>query len=88
VINNVYDYQMSLPNAVSAMRFHHQLLPPNTIFMEKHKPIEGELAKQLEAMGYVLETQDFNGDIQVIKIDGEHVEAVSDPRGTGVGKVM
>lgn len=88
VINNIYDYHMSLPDAVSEMRFHHQLLPSNTIFMEKYKPLKGQIANQLKSMGYVLETQDFNGDIQVIKIDGKKVETVSDPRGTGVGRVI
>src|SRR6185312_7752902 len=81
VITNVYDFGMPLPDAVSAMRFHHQLLPPNTIFWEPYKPIEGELAQALEAKGYVLKGQSFNGDIQVIKIDGMMPEAVADPRG-------
>jgi gamma-glutamyltranspeptidase/glutathione hydrolase len=46
VISDVYDFNMPLADAVGAMRFHHQLLPPNTIFWEPHAPIEGELAKQ------------------------------------------
>ena len=33
------------------MRFHHQLLPPNTIFCEPFAPIEGDLAKAIEAKG-------------------------------------
>jgi len=88
VITNVYDFGMPLPDAVSAMRFHHQLLPPNTIFWEPYKPIEGELAQALEAKGYVLKGQSFNGDIQVIKIDGMMPEAVADPRGRGVTRTV
>jgi gamma-glutamyltranspeptidase/glutathione hydrolase len=88
VITNVYDFHMPLSDAVAAMRFHHQLLPPNTIFWEPYKPIEGELAQALEAKGYVLKGQNFNGDIQVIKIDGQTPEAVADPRGRGVTRIV
>lgn len=79
---------MPLKEAVGAMRFHHQLLPPNTIFWEPYHPIEGELAKALEARGYTLKGQDFSGDIQVIQIDGNVPEPVADPRGRGVTRVI
>ncbi|WP_407945313.1 gamma-glutamyltransferase [Paraburkholderia antibiotica] len=88
VINNIYDYDMPLPDAVAAMRFHHQLLPENTIFWEPYKPIAGELAQQIEAKGYKLEGQSFNGDIQVIRIDGGKPDAAADPRGRGVTRVV
>jgi gamma-glutamyltranspeptidase/glutathione hydrolase len=88
VITNIYDFDMPLPEAVAAMRFHHQLLPPNTIFWEPYKPIGGPLAQALEEKGYVLKGQDFNGDIQVIKIDGDTPEAVADPRGRGVTRIV
>nr|WP_242539065.1 gamma-glutamyltransferase [Trinickia acidisoli] len=88
VITDVYDFNMPLSDAVAAMRFHHQLLPPNTIFWEPYKPIEGELATELEAKGYVLKGQSFNGDIQVIKVDGGTPEAVADPRGRGVTRIV
>lgn len=88
VVNNVYDFNMPLKEAVGAMRFHHQLLPPNTIFWEPYAPIDGELAKQVEAKGYTLKPQGFNGDIQAIMITGERPEAVSDPRGRGVSRVI
>jgi gamma-glutamyltranspeptidase / glutathione hydrolase len=88
VINNVYDFKMPLKDAVAAMRFHHQLLPPNTIFWEPYQPIDGDLAKQVEAKGYVLKGQDFSGDIQAIKIEGDTPDPVSDPRGRGVSRVI
>ncbi|WP_233868558.1 gamma-glutamyltransferase [Paraburkholderia adhaesiva] len=88
VITNMYNFQMPLKDAVAAMRFHHQLLPPNTIFWEPYLPIDGDLAKQLEAKGYVLKGQDFNGDIQAIRIDGNTPEPVSDPRGRGVTRMV
>ncbi|TKC88041.1 gamma-glutamyltransferase [Trinickia terrae] len=88
VINNIYDFDMPLPAAVAAMRFHHQLLPPNTIFWEPYKPIDGELAQKVGAMGYVLKPQAFNGDIQAIKINGDAPEPAADPRGRGVTRVI
>jgi gamma-glutamyltranspeptidase / glutathione hydrolase len=88
VITDVYDFSMPLPDAVAAMRFHHQLLPPNTIYWEPYKPIDGDLAKELEAKGYTLAGQNFNGDIQVIKIDGTMPQAVADPRGRGVTRII
>ncbi len=88
VINNIYDFGMPLKEAVGAMRFHHQLLPPNTIFWEPYHPITGELAQQIEAKGYTLKGQDFSGDIQVIRVDGKSPEAAADPRGRGVTRVI
>ncbi|MGH8782003.1 gamma-glutamyltransferase [Paraburkholderia sp.] len=88
VINNVYDFNMPLDSAVAEMRFHHQLLPPNTIFWEPYHPITGELAQQIEAKGYVLKGQDFSGDIQAIKINGDTPVAVADPRGRGVARLI
>ncbi|MGF6505575.1 gamma-glutamyltransferase [Paraburkholderia sp. 32] len=88
VITDIYDFDMPLPDALAAMRFHHQLLPPNTIYSEPYKPIEGELAQQLEAKGYKLEGQQFTGDVQVIRIDGDEPEAAADPRGRGVTRVV
>ncbi|MEX3952336.1 gamma-glutamyltransferase [Paraburkholderia sp. EG287B] len=88
VINNNYDFDMPLKDSVAAMRFHHQLLPPNTIFWEPYAPIDGELAKQVEAKGYVLKAQNFNGDIQAIRINGDTPDAVSDPRGRGVSRLI
>ncbi|MEX3581831.1 MAG: gamma-glutamyltransferase [Burkholderia sp.] len=88
VITNVYDFGMQLKEAVGAFRFHHQLLPPNTIFWEPYHPITGELAQQIEAKGYTLKRQDFSGDIQMIRVDGKSPEAAADPRGRGVTRVI
>jgi gamma-glutamyltranspeptidase/glutathione hydrolase len=88
VITDLYDFHLPLPQAVAAMRFHHQLLPPNTIYWEPYAPITGTLAQQLQAMGYVLKGQSFNGDIQAILVDGDTPQPVSDPRGRGVARVI
>ncbi|MDR0458739.1 MAG: gamma-glutamyltransferase [Burkholderiaceae bacterium] len=88
VITNVADFHMPLDKAVAAMRFHHQLLPPNTIFWEPYQPIEGELAQALQAKGYTLKGQNFNGDIEAIQIQGNRPDPVADPRGRGVARLI
>lgn len=88
VMTDLYDFGMTPADALAAMRFHHQLLPPKTIYFEPYHPITGELADQLKAKGYTLEGQSFNGDVQTIRVDGTKPEPAADPRGTGVGRVM
>ena len=84
VVSNVYDFHLGLKESVGTMRFHHQLLPANTIFWEPYAPISGPLAADVEAAGYNLASQGFNGDIQAIRVEHGVPEPVSDPRGRGV----
>ena len=89
VLNNVYDYNMPLQQAVSAQRVHHQLLPKDTIYFDAYAPLQGKEADGLKAMGYTLEDQGWNmGDIQAIRINGNLPETASDPRGRGVGRIV
>jgi gamma-glutamyltranspeptidase/glutathione hydrolase len=88
VMTDIYDFGMSSPDALAAMRFHHQLLPQKTIYWEPYHPVTGELAEQLTAKGYTLEGQSFNGDVQLIRIDGTTPQPGADPRGVGVGRVF
>nr|WP_314589394.1 gamma-glutamyltransferase [uncultured Serratia sp.] len=89
VINNIYDYQLPLEKAVAAQRVHHQLLPKDTIFYDVFAPLTGNVAEQLNAMGYKLEDQGwYMGDIQVIRVNGNTPETASDPRGRGMGRVV
>jgi gamma-glutamyltranspeptidase / glutathione hydrolase len=88
VLSNVYDFDMPLPEAVGATRFHHQLLPPNTIFQEPYHQLDASVVKELEDRGYKFEMQGFNGDIQAIRVNGETPEPMSDPRGRGVSRVI
>jgi gamma-glutamyltranspeptidase/glutathione hydrolase len=87
VISNLYDFHMPLDEAVAATRFHHQLLPANMIFWEPYKPLQASVAKQLEAMGYVLKSRPFS-EVQAIKVDGNVPDALADPRGRGVARVI
>jgi gamma-glutamyltranspeptidase/glutathione hydrolase len=88
VMTDLYDFGMSPTDALAAMRFHHQLLPPKTLYWEPYHPITGELADQLQALGYTLEGQKFNGDVQLIRIEGTAPQPAADPRGAGEGRVI
>ena len=84
VVANVFDNHMTLKQAVQAPRYHHQLLPSNVIYIESfQKSVPEQLKIDLEQMGYSFYQQDFNGDIQVIKITNNKPDAVSDIRGRG-----
>ena len=88
VLADVYDHGLSLADAQKAQRFHHQLLPDNTIFFEPYAPPADELKAALTARGYVIEMQDYNGDIEAIQVvDGTPVP-VADPRARGVALVV
>ncbi|UTH74686.1 gamma-glutamyltransferase [Chromobacterium sp. IIBBL 290-4] len=89
VLNNLYDYKLSLKDAVAARRVHHQLLPKDTIFYDDYAPLKGKTADALRAMGYELKDQGWRmGDIQAVWVDGDKAETASDPRGRGVGIVV
>jgi gamma-glutamyltranspeptidase/glutathione hydrolase len=88
VLVNVYDFHLPLRAAVAAPRYHHQLLPRNTIFFEPYGPIPPALAAALKMRGYVLEHQDFNGDVAAIEIHDRTPFVAPDPRGRGVGLLV
>jgi len=88
VLANVYDHGLPLAEAVAAQRFHHQLLPENTIFFEPFAPPSEAQSQAMTARGYRLETQDYNGDIEAIQVlDGRPV-TVPDPRARGVARII
>jgi len=84
VILNIYDYGMPLQAAVDAIRYHHQL-PDGHLIRHDQREMPEKTRGQLEAMGYDVEANSWGnlGDIQVIKFEGEKVEAASDSRGRG-----
>lgn len=89
VLNNIYDFNLPLKEAVGAQRVHHQLLPKDTIYYDAYAPLTGKPAEDLKAMGYKLEDQGWEmGNVQAIKVDGTKLETASDPRGRGVGMVV
>ncbi|HEX7760145.1 MAG TPA: gamma-glutamyltransferase [Caulobacteraceae bacterium] len=88
VLANAYDFHLPLKAAVGAPRYHHQLLPPDTIFAEPYGPYPPALAEGLKARGYTLQSQDFNGDIEAIEVDGRTPTVAPDPRARGAGLVI
>jgi len=89
VLNNLYDYGLSLAEAVAAQRVHHQLLPKDTIYFDSFAPLTGAVADTLKEMGYVLEDQGWEmGDVQAIRVTGTQFEVAADPRGRGVGIIV
>jgi gamma-glutamyltranspeptidase/glutathione hydrolase len=88
VMVDVYDYHLPLKAAVAKMRFHHQLLPENTIFTEPYARLPAGLIKALAARGYKVEAQDFNGDIEAIQVVGQRPVAAADPRARGYGLIV
>ncbi len=88
VLANAYDFHLPLKAAVAAPRYHHQLLPPDTIFAEPYGPYSATLAAGLKTRGYTLVNQDYNGDIEAIEIDGRTPTVAPDPRARGAGLVV
>jgi gamma-glutamyltranspeptidase/glutathione hydrolase len=84
VLADVYDFNLPLKDALAQLRFHHQLLPPNTLFWEPYAPFPPPLVAALKARGYRSEAQDFNGDIEAIQVTGGKPEPEADPRARGV----
>lgn len=88
VIADWHDFRMPLANAVAAPRFHHQLLPPNTIFEEPYSGLEPAVQAALSARGYRFVNQGWNGDIEAIAIGPAGTVAAADPRGRGAARVL
>lgn len=88
VLVDVYDFNLPLPSALAQMRFHHQLLPENTLFQEPYAPFPPSLAQAMRDRGYRLETQNFNGDVEAVEVVGRAPIAAADPRARGVALVV
>ena len=81
VILNVLDHEMSLADAMSAPRFHHQALP-DTIRYERDA-FDAPLRAALEQMGYGLSTYPSPGLVVAIKREGRVWQGMVDPRSAG-----
>ncbi|MHB1264388.1 MAG: gamma-glutamyltransferase [Gemmatimonadaceae bacterium] len=81
VILNVIDHHMTLADAMSAPRLHHQALP-DTIRYETNGMTPAERAR-LEQMGYALGTVGGIGLVNAIMRVPNGWHGVSDPRGSG-----
>jgi gamma-glutamyltranspeptidase/glutathione hydrolase len=81
VVLNVLDYRMSLADAMSAPRVHHQALP-DTLKIEA-KGITPATADSLRAMGYAVFVGQSVGRVNALMRVKGGFEGVSDPRGSG-----
>jgi gamma-glutamyltranspeptidase / glutathione hydrolase len=88
VLANVFDHGLSLEAAVAAPRYHHQLLPENTIFTEPYAEADPIVQADLTARGYRFEAQDFNGDMAAVLIRDRAAVVAPDPRARGAGTVV
>lgn len=90
-IINRLDFGMDAAAAVSASRFHHQLLPPNLIVHSRCCKL-GDTAtlKGLQALGYEVRESPWEfGDMQLIDVNADgRVTAAADPRGRGIARVF
>jgi gamma-glutamyltranspeptidase/glutathione hydrolase len=81
VIINVLDYRMTLADAMSAPRLHHQALPDSLYF--ERDAITPAVADSLRAMGYGVSSGRGIGLVNAImRVKGGY-EGVSDPRSSG-----
>lgn len=83
VVLNVLDHGMGIEQAVSAPRLHHQWMPDIVRF--EIGAIAEAAVEELRAMGHQgLTGSRFPiGDANSIKVEGERLEAMSDPRNAG-----
>ena len=87
---NLRDFGLPPLTAISASRFHHQLLPPDRIIYSRCCALEAQTVEELRALGYTVEPSSWEfGDMQVVTVDDDGgIEAASDPRGRGMSRVF
>ncbi|MEO5817449.1 MAG: gamma-glutamyltransferase [Gemmatimonadaceae bacterium] len=81
VVLNVIDYRMTLADAMSAPRLHHQALPDSLYF--ERDAVRPEVADSLRAMGYGVSMGRGIGLVNAIMRVRGGYEGVSDPRSSG-----
>jgi gamma-glutamyltranspeptidase/glutathione hydrolase len=87
---NLFDHGMTATEAVSAPRFHHQLIPGTLIIVSRCCNLPEKTRAELVAMGYEVRQNSWEfGDMQVIERtpDGG-LAAAADPRGRGQARVI
>jgi len=88
-ILNVFEYGMSMQEAVDAPRFHHQWLP-DTVVLEPEK-FDQSLIQSLQAKGYNVAEQYSRiiGRVDAIRVDSEgNLSTGADPRGDDAAAVI
>lgn len=81
-ILNIYDFKMSLGDALAAPRIHHQYLP-NEIFVEEEQ-IPPQTITSLEKMGHQINLQPESWSrLSAVKYNNGKLTGATDPRGVG-----
>lgn len=75
---NIFEFDLSVEDAVNKPKFHHQW-QPDLIYIENDYP--DALRSKLEEMGYVFKERAPIGRVEVIKISDKGIEAIGDKRG-------
>jgi gamma-glutamyltranspeptidase / glutathione hydrolase len=82
VILNVIDNRMTLADAMSAPRIHHQALPDSLLY--ESGGMDEATVERLKSMGYATEgLQKIGGSVVAIKRVGGGYEGMDDPRSSG-----
>lgn len=81
-ILNVLEFDLTLPEAVAALRYHHQY-SPNKIFYEPG-PWDSSILSAIKNMGHQVEEKDLGCLIQAASFSAGDILGVSDPRGEGL----
>ncbi|NMH60132.1 gamma-glutamyltransferase [Alteromonas ponticola] len=84
ILSTLY-FNLDAEQAVNAPRFHHQLLPKDTIRV--HDGFDQQTLNKLTEMGYVLDKRRF-GDVHLIKRTAAGLEAASEKSGRGRSLVI
>ena len=64
------------------------ILPQNVIFNEPWAKFPPDLVSALQARGYTVQEQDWNGDIEAIQVVGRTPFPSADPRARGVALII
>ena len=81
-ILNYLEFEMSLFDAVAALRYHHQW-SPDYIRVEE-RGFSQNVSSELESYGYDLKRKNLGCRIQAVVKEGDSLIGVSDPRGEGM----
>ena len=88
-IVNIVDFGMSPSAAADAVRFHHQLLPPDLVTYTPSRALPAETITTLGDRGYRVEPHFFDfGDVQVILRDGDTLYPGSESFDRGQSRVI
>lgn len=82
-ILNYTEFNLSLKDAISIIRYHHQW-QPDVLFIDPPGP-KRKVLRDLQKMGYKVEVKPNNCSVMAVSKENNIFRAVSDPRDIGVG---